>query len=282
MTQENQSNDKRPMINDKVYLDYRDNILVDKDNPILAFKAGRDRFTKKYQAIYAGLPHLGSINSEDAITWNFIRSLGLSNDFSALKDILKIKFENPKVLLWTMSFESKTNDLQYIVGSTIREIDGKHDGQITEPDIIIETNNHIIIIECKLGESNKYPTHLWESSKTSDGGSKLREKDYFKDDLFIGNLGYLTETYQLYRMAFYANELARKLNKKPLLVSLTNKSWWNKKKKDTETPAAIWGVFTKQVNADKIDLVNIFWQDLKIESDYKLASYLLNHRCLQI
>lgn len=280
MTQKNQSNEKSPMINDKVYLDYRDNILVDKDNPVLAFKANRDKYTQS-QPIYAGLAHLGSINSEDAITWNLIRSLSLSERYTPIEKLLNIKFENPKVLLWALSFDNKSDELQHIVASTIQEIDGKYDGQTTEPDIIIETDSHIIVIECKLGEYDKYPTHLWESAKNSVG-PKLREKDYFKDDLFVGNSGYFTETYQLYRMAFYANELGHKLNKKPLLVSITNKSWWNKKKKDTEAPAKIWENFTHQINAAKIYLVNIFWQDLKIENDEKLSSYLQNHRCLQI
>jgi hypothetical protein len=47
------------MINDKVYLDFRDNILVDKDNPILAFKANRDRyFENGKQDIYTALADL--------------------------------------------------------------------------------------------------------------------------------------------------------------------------------------------------------------------------------
>jgi hypothetical protein len=269
------------IINDNVYEDYRENILIDKNNPILAFKANRDRYFKNgNQDDYAGLSHLGSINSEDAITWNLIRSLSLSNDFSPIENLINLKLTNPKVLLWTLSFDDKSNELQYVVGSTIRNIDGKHMGQITEPDIIIESDTHFIVIECKLGEMNKFPNHLWECAKDSKG-PEVRHEDYFKNDLFIGDSGYDSYTYQLFRMVFYTTEIAEKLNKKALFVSLTNKSWWNKKKKDSSSPCSIWQEFTNQVNKNKIDLKNVFWQDIIIENN-ELSSYLKNHRCLKI
>lgn len=45
---------------DKVVRDFRKRILVDANSPILACKANRDRF---YQKKYAGMAHLGSVNS---------------------------------------------------------------------------------------------------------------------------------------------------------------------------------------------------------------------------
>ena len=269
------------MINDKVYLDFRGNILIDKDNPVLAFKANRDRYFKNgKQDIYAGLSHLGSVNSEDAITWNLIRSLSLTNSFSSLENLLSLKFINPRVLLWTLSFDRYANELQYIVGSTIRKIDGTHKGQLTEPDIIIETDNTFIVFECKLGEFGKFPEHLWESSSNSDG-PKIRYKDYFKENLFSGDRGYFDKTYQLYRMVFYSYEIGKKLNKKPIFVSLTNKSWWKKTKRNSLSPNELWNEFTKQVNEDKVELKNIFWQDLAISDNENLSTYITNHKCLK-
>lgn len=59
-----------------VVADYRERISIDGDSPILAFKANRDRYTNlPNQKYYAGLPHLGSLQSEDALTWNVLRSL---------------------------------------------------------------------------------------------------------------------------------------------------------------------------------------------------------------
>jgi len=268
------------MINGNVYKDYRDNIIIDKDNPVLAFKANRDRYIKNgKQDIYAGLPHIGSINSEDALTWNYIRSICQANDFSVLEKLLKIKIKNPKVLLWTLSFDSKSNDLQFLVGSTIREIDGIYQGQITEPDIIIETDEHLIVIECKLGEANKYPTHLWESCNDSKG-PEIRKEKYFQNNLFINDLNYSSKAYQLFRMAYYTYAICSKIFKKPMLVSLTNESWWQKENKSKDTPKKIWNDFTKQVDTTKISLINIFWQDMSITKDHELTEYLKKHQCL--
>ncbi|MCK9437740.1 MAG: hypothetical protein M0Q12_11095, partial [Synergistaceae bacterium] len=225
------TDDKNMMVNKTVWKDYRNNILVDKDNPVLAFKANRDRyFINGKQNAYAGLPHIASIRSEDAITWNVIRRLSLYNDFAPIGQLIDLELSNLKVLLWTLSFDENSKELQYKVGSTIRRIDGQYKGQITEPDIIIETDSYFIVFECKLGERDKYPSHLWENAKNSKG-PKTRENDYFKDKLFTGNSGYYSDSYQLFRMVFYANEIANKLNKKALFVSLTNKPWWNKEKK---------------------------------------------------
>jgi len=267
------------MIKDNVYRDYRDNILVDKDNPVLAFKANRDRYFRNgNQDVYAGLSHLGSINSEDAFTWNVIRSLSLSNNYSPVEDLIKIELTNPKALLWTLAFDDISKELQYIVGSTIRNIDGKHKGQITEPDIIIESDTHLIVFECKLGENSKFPNHLWECSKNTNGPI-TRQKDYFKDDLFLRDTGYFSDSYQLFRMVFYANEIANNLNKKAVFVSLTNKTWWDIKR-DSTSPNNIWNNFKNQVKRDKMDMINVFWQDMKITNNDVLASYILNHRCL--
>lgn len=60
---------------DKVALDFRTRIIVEPDSPILAFKANRDRYTRRTQPGYEGLPYLGSQDSEDALTWNVFRGL---------------------------------------------------------------------------------------------------------------------------------------------------------------------------------------------------------------
>ena len=264
------------MINGKVYTDYRDNIIIDKDNPVLVSKAKRDRFSQKP---YTGLARIGSVNSEDALVWNFTRSLSLLNDFSSLEDLLKISINSPKILLWTLSFDEKSNVLQDIVGSCIQEIDGKHQRKITEPDIIMETNDHFIVFECKLGEPNKYPGHLWEVTSDKQG-PKIRHDDYFNNNpLFLGESGYDSNLYQLYRMVFYTDHIARKLNKKPYFVSLTNELWWNEKSKNSSSPKDLWEEFEKQIDLKRITMKNIFWQHISV-ADKGLGQYLKNHKCL--
>ncbi len=166
------------IINGLVYVDYRDNIIVDKDNPILAFKANRDRFTNSSsQKAYAGLPQIGSIRSEDAITWNYFRSLQKKNNYKSFSELIGYNIENPEILLWTLSFTESADEFQYICGQKIRTVDGIYKGQITEADVIIKTKIHLFIIECKLGVKDQYPKHLWNCYPSSKG-PELRRTIY--------------------------------------------------------------------------------------------------------
>jgi hypothetical protein len=264
-------------INNKVFIDYRDNIHVDKDNPILAFKANRDRYIRNgKQDIYAGLSHIGSKNSEDAITWNYFRSLELQNSYNSFENLIGIDVKNPEILLWTLAFSENSKKLQFECGSFIRKVDGVFAGQITEPDVIIKTKSHFIVIECKLGEKSKYPNHLWGSEKTSNG-PLLRKQDYFKNGLFIGDKGYDTYSYQLFRMAYYTYEIGKYLKLEPLFLSLTNKTWWDIKKNEYSANS-IWTEFCDQLNKNTIETRNYFWQD--INESGSIGNYIKNHICL--
>src|SRR5208283_5682738 len=94
---------------DKVAPDFRSRIIIDANHPILAFKANRDRYTNlPNQKRYAGLPYLGSSESEDALTWNVFRSLQESGDLNLVAGLLAIG--DPRgLLLWTLA--PKTDDV---------------------------------------------------------------------------------------------------------------------------------------------------------------------------
>jgi hypothetical protein len=268
------------IINGKVYKDFRNNILFDKNNPVLAMKANRDRYTKMNKNdIYSGLPQIGSRFSEDALTWNIFREIIPRNGLSSIEKLLNIKLINPKLLLWTLSFSNECNDLQYIVGNYIRSIDGKINGQITEPDIIIVTDDYFIVIECKLGEKDKYPKHLWESN--SENGPQKRYDDYFSKHYFLTDdntkLLYETKCYQLFRMVFYTIEIAKYLHKKSIFLSLTNKTWLHIKRNGI-TPMDIFDDFCKSIIED-ICIKNITWQDL-IFDDVDLKKCINDNVCL--
>ena len=274
------------MDNIDVPWDYRKNrIIVDWDNPILAFKANRDRSN--------GKPQISSPNSEDALTWNVFRTLQKNNMLGILRSLFNNSDEihNPKILLWTLSFSDESNELQFEVGDKIRHIDGKHKGQITEPDIVIETNSSLYVVECKLGSPLHPPSHLWDAGENS--GSKKRMNDYFNGDSPFMNgkeveALYCGEGYQLFRMAYYAHQLA-KAGKQPYLISITNEKWWEKKHRNGSSAASIWNEFMGCINKNKTKLllINVFWQQIrnairrsgenKLE---EILSYLDNHQCL--
>jgi hypothetical protein len=62
----------------KVFVDFKDNLIVDLDDPIIASQTRNWRYSK---GIVKGLSYLGSENSEDAMTWNVFKTLEKSNPF---------------------------------------------------------------------------------------------------------------------------------------------------------------------------------------------------------
>ena len=60
----------------KVFVDYKDNLIVDPDDPIIAGRARSWRYNK---GIVQGLSYLGNEDSEDAMTWNVFKALEKSN-----------------------------------------------------------------------------------------------------------------------------------------------------------------------------------------------------------
>ncbi|WP_273834057.1 hypothetical protein [Guptibacillus sedimenti] len=123
------------------YDDFRDNLLIDKYNPILP--AMRNMKTK----------HLRSENSEDAITWNVFKSLQQINPrhwYPELisKGINQTKY-SPKQLVPT---DQLPHNLTINLWQTIKPpsplLDNQPEGP-TEVDVIIESEKFVWFIEAK-------------------------------------------------------------------------------------------------------------------------------------
>jgi hypothetical protein len=274
---------------DKVVRDFRKRILVDANNPILAFKVSRDRYTNlPKQAQYAGLPYLGSSESEDALTWNVFRSLQKTRSLDVVCNKLRIG-EPRGLLLWTLAPETDAANakLQYTTGALIRKFDGRFRGQTTEPDVIIRGTNGIAMIECKLSGPDKAPTHLWEGGLDS---VKKRRGAYENELPHLIKNGVSDEDivpfYQLVRMAFYAMKLGASFKAEPVVVSLANKRNWSREiHKLRKSPAELWQAFRNDISGkDSPRCEAMFWQDLpelvKGNSLNILSEYLSTHPCL--
>lgn len=270
---------------EKIASDYRNRIIVDRDNPILAFKSIRDRYINSHGAEAVGKSYLGSNASEDALTWNVFRILYRKNRISCLfkgEGFGRIR----SLALWCLTPDIKhwNKRFQFSIGESIRRFDGIFKGQTTEPDVIMLGSTGLCIIECKLGHPNKPLSHLWEGPLDS---IKKRIPIYAQEvkvfERFLRPES--TDFYQLIRMAFYVIILARKYNVRPYLISLTNANNWELKI-GGKAPRNIWNdfqVMAKDILPD-LRLRSLFWQDLieipeikKIDSLYR---YLKNHPCL--
>jgi hypothetical protein len=271
---------------DKVVRDFRKRIIVDPDNPILAFKASRDRYNRRWPA-YAGMPYLGSRNSEDALTWNVFRSLQKTKKLRVVCDEFRIG-EPLSLLLWTLAPEVDNvgAELQYTAGMLIRQFDGIFQGQMTEPDVIILGSQGVAVVECKLSEAGKPPSHLWEGSLDSvtrrlpvyrQAEPALLRKGIADDQT--------TEIYQLVRMAFYALQLGKSFSCIPIVVSLANEKNLHVEIPGLDKSAAeLWDFFKYAVEAPNLKKKNTSWQHIgNLISGYpldELLNYLSTHPCL--
>ena len=271
---------------DKVAADFRSRIIVEPDSPILAFKASRDRYTRGTQPSYAGLPYLGSQASEDALTWNVFRSLQKAHRLDIICDVLDIGVPRG-MLLWALApeIDDVNAELQHLVGALIRRFDGILPGQVTEPDTIILGSAGVGVIECKLSERDKPPSHLWEGSQDSvrkrlpiyrQAEPKLLQKD-------VSDAG-IAEIYQLVRMAFYALQLGSRLSCTPVVLSLANdKNWRREIRRLGKSPAQLWDFFQDTIETPNLRKTNISWQDIRSlitdRSLGELSHYLSTHPC---
>jgi hypothetical protein len=178
-------------------------------------------------------------------------------------------------------------ELQYVTGSLIRDFDGRLPGQISEPDVIILGTNGIAVIECKLSESNKAPSHLWEGSIES---VKKRRPIYEEGLPGFAKEGISDEEivpiYQLTRLAFYAIKLAEKFAVDPILASIANERNWSITIRSLgKSPKELWEIFCSyKLGPKPLRYKALTWQYLgtliKDQPLDDLNSYLSKHPCL--
>jgi len=199
--------------------DYRENLIVDKDNPILIQKAWRERFSGEshWRAGYGGQAYLSKPNSEDALTWNVFRTLQLSGErgLRVISDVFKIS-EVDKMLFWGCDVEHHGEE-QQLLNILIRTIDGRHKGTMTEPDLVIITGREVVFVECKLNQRGK--TSPW---KSKGKGAEKRMKTYAEEFPEIKSVQDWEVVYQLIRQYVFAKSLSEYLKRKPVVIPLIN------------------------------------------------------------
>lgn len=240
-------------------LDFRSNLIVDADNPILVMKAWRD-FRSPGGDAYLGVPH-----GEDALTWNVFRSLQISKRLEPVSEFFEIGDPIRDVLFWGCDAEGESES-QQALNSLLRNLDGRRQGTMTEMDLVLITTDEVCSVEIKL-RCGRFP---WQAQGE---GWKKRLKDY--RELLPWEIEALPETpremenrkkfYQLTRNAVYSSLLARALGKKTSFVtSLVDRGVYDRYPEihDTYAQFQAWCTF-----CDVLDIR--FWQDFR---EYDLPS----------
>jgi hypothetical protein len=233
--------------------DYRQNLIADRDNPILIGKAWRDRFSGEshWRAGYGGQAYLSRPNSEDALTWNTFRSLQLAgkSGLEIISSVFGIS-RVARILFWGCDVEHFGEE-QQMLSILIRIIDGKHGGIMTEPDLVLIAEQEVAFVECKLNQSGQ--SSPWQAR--GEGAAK-RFETYKKEFPELRYIGDWRDVYQLIRQYVYSRSLGLHLKKRSLVVPLINE-----KHKDT-----LLRYYSKlrnnNLSAGKIFRDFVTWQDI--------------------
>lgn len=178
----------------KVFVDFKDNLIIDPDDPVIARQARNWRYSK---GIVKGLSYLGSENSEDAMTWNVFKTLEKSDPSKWFSDIFHStivhkdeQFTEPALKFWDKYFPPMRRPFP--------------EGE-THVDLTIETSKKLIFVEAKykadISQSTKHDPNRDQIIRNIDVGNwaaKKRAKVFY----FI-LLTLQTSTYSIDKLNHY-------------------------------------------------------------------------------
>jgi len=241
--------------------DYRKNLIVDANSPVLAFKAMRDRYTGGSNP-FAGRPYLASPCSEDALTWNVFRWLQVRGHEDVIGHCLGM--ETPEtILFWGFDCQSP-GDHQSTLGELIRSVDGVRRGQVTEPDLVLIGPQTVLFVECKLGRAGQPLYQPWSGKGAKRLGDYQDQLARAGVELFRPALKQ-TEAecyYQLVRNTFYAVMLARALERQNAVVAALLNADSADYNRRYATPREQLAAFRELVKPDVCQIRLLTWQDV--------------------
>jgi len=204
-----------------VYTDYKENIIVEPEHSILAWKANKDRLR------HSGLPKLCSVHSEDALTWNVFRTLQIKNRIQCLTNIFAPGIDPYQIWFWGHDASKQSEKIDREIQDILNQMEpwGK-DGlkQQTEPDVILRGKRQIVMVECKLGKTRQ-EVKAWRRSST---GMRREYAVFMKEQgfkLFNDSFDYERDGnrfYQLFRNYVLGAALASKWNTGFSLLVIVN------------------------------------------------------------
>ena len=178
----------------KVFVDFKDNLIVDPHDPVIARQARNWRYDK---GIVQGRPYLCSENSEDAMTWNVFKTLEKSNPekwFSKIFPQIILdkdeQFMEPMLKFWDKYFPPPSRSFP--------------EGE-THVDLTIETSKKMIFIEAKykadISKNTKHDPNRDQIIRNIDVGTWAAKK-WAKEFYFI-LLTLKTNTYSIDKLSYY-------------------------------------------------------------------------------
>lgn len=205
----------------RVFIDYRDNIVIDKDSKVLTTKAAypREKYSK---GKVKGLSRFGSENSEDTKTWNLFRALEVHDRFNEYYQAIGVTDKVNRLLFWGM--DSNAAKFDETLKSVLDEIEPPNLWTIqqTEPDVIVLGEKAVVFNESKLGRDGAL-IDAWNRKDPFEKKHDLykeKARPYFKGN-FIENFDVEGRRYyQLVRNFIVGQAYAKQIGKEFHLVAL--------------------------------------------------------------
>lgn len=216
-----------------VHADYKENIIIDPDHPILIWKANKDRlrpdwFTPAAQRDFPeGLPKIGSQHSEDALTWNVFRTLQINDRIQRVTDVFVSGLGVYKIWFWGHDADLQTQEIDPEIQQTLNRMEpwGKDVvKQQTEPDVILRGKSHIVMVECKLGKPAQ-KIKAWQRGRQGMRPEYLAFMNSLRLKLFADSFDYErhgNRFYQLFRNYLLGAALASRWQTKFSLLAIVN------------------------------------------------------------
>jgi hypothetical protein len=275
-----------------VYTDYKDNIIVDRRNSILAWKADKDRlrpswFSESLQRDFpGGLPKLGSVHSEDALTWNVFRTLQQEKQLQCITQLFSSGLDIYQIWFWGHDSNRQSKEIDPEIHNVLDEMEPWGKGgvrQQTEPDVILKGENRVIMVECKLGKRDDN-VKAWQRSST---GMRREYAVFMKEQgfkLFNDSFDYEGDGnrfYQLFRNYVLGAALASKWNTEFSLLVIVNALNSNLEGRSHQDEFDSF----RAVLADPSNTFLITWQQIfnalpKQEDLLPLRNYMVGHPLL--
>lgn len=275
-----------------VYTDYRENITVDCSHPILTWKANKDRLRPSWfpldvqKDFPGGLPKLGSMHSEDALTWNVFRTLQLKNRIQCLTEIFNPGLDIYRIWLWDHDADLDSPKIDAEIQDILNQMEPWGEGgvkQQTEPDVILRGKRHVVMVECKLGEPDK-KVKAWQRSSAG----MRREYAAFIEErrfkLFADSFDYMRDGnrfYQLFRNYLLGAAIAARWDTEFSLLAIVNALNNNREGRSHQDEFNSF----RSVLADPSNTFIITWQQIwgalsKEENLSPLREYMARHPLL--
>jgi len=275
-----------------VYTDYKENIIVEQEHIILAWKANKDRlrhdwFSEDLQKKYPdGFSKLSSLHSEDALTWNLFRTLQLNNRISYFTDLFDPGIQIDKIWFWGHDSNRQSEEIDPEIQDILNKMEpwGK-DGvkQQTEPDVVLMGDGKVYMVECKLGKQSE-KVKAWSRSTEGMRPDYAAFIDEHRFKLFANSFNYERDGnrfYQLFRNYLLGAALGSKWHAKFSLLAIVNEQNSNLKGRSHQEEFN----YFRSILEDSSNTFLITWQQIwdalpKEENLLPLHNYMENHALL--